>query len=105
MNVVLSLITGAFLVLIFPRFNFTWLAPIALTPLLIACARDADWKQRFLNGWASGTLFWFVVCIWIQFVLEVHGGMGRWGGWGAFALFAILKGLHTALFAALAGIL
>jgi apolipoprotein N-acyltransferase len=29
--------------------------------------------------------------------------MGRWGGWGAFVLFAILKALHTALFAALAG--
>lgn len=103
MNLGLSLATGALLVLIFPRFDITWLAPIALTPLLIACARESNWKRRFLNGWASGILFWFFVCIWIQFVLEVHGGMGRWGGWFAFALFAILKGLHTALFAALAG--
>jgi apolipoprotein N-acyltransferase len=105
MNLALSLTTGALLVLIFPRFNFTWLAPFALTPLLIACAREPRWKRRFLNGWASGTLFWFFVCIWIQFVLEVHGGMGRWGGWFAFTLFAVLKGLHTALFAALAGAL
>lgn len=103
MNLLLSLATGAILVLIFPRFNFTWLAPFALTPLLIACVRESNWKRRFLYGWASGTLFWFFVCIWIQFVLEVHGGMGRWLGWFAFLLFAILKGLHTALFAALAG--
>lgn len=103
MNLLLSLATGALLVLIFPRFSFTWLAPIALVPLLIACIREQNWKRRFLNGWASGTLFWFFVCIWIQFVLEVHGGMGLALSWFAFVLFAILKGLHTALFAALAG--
>jgi len=103
MNLFLSLATGALLVLVFPRFDFTWLAPIALAPLLVACARESNWKQRFLNGWASGFVFWFFICIWIQFVLEVHGGMGRWGGWGAFLLFALLKALHTALFASLAG--
>jgi apolipoprotein N-acyltransferase len=102
-GLLLSLVTGVLLVLIFPRFNFTGLAPIALTPLLIACAREPKWKRRFLNGWASGILFWFFVCTWIQFVLEVHGGMGRGLAWFAFCLFAVLKGLHTALFAALAG--
>lgn len=105
MNLLLSLATGGLLVLIFPRFDFTWLAPLALAPLLIACAREPRWKRRFLDGWVGGILFWFFICIWIQFVLEFHGGMGRWGGWGAFVLFAILKGLHTALFAALAGVL
>jgi apolipoprotein N-acyltransferase len=103
MNLLLSLVTGGLLVLVFPRFDFTWLAPLALSPLLIASAREPRWRQRFLHGWASGFVFWFFVCIWIQFVLEVHGGMGRWGGWGAFVLFALLKALHTGLFAALAG--
>jgi apolipoprotein N-acyltransferase len=102
-NLALSLLSGALLVLIFPNFNFTWLAPVALTPLLIACARENSWTRRFLLGWASGFLFWFAVCSWIQFVLEVHGGMGRWGGWGTFTLFALLKGLYTAAFAALVG--
>ncbi len=103
MNFALSIITGVLLILIFPRFDFTWLAPVALTPLLIACALEKNWKQRFLQGWAGGFAFWFGVCTWIQFVLEVHGGMGKWGGWGTFVLFAILKGLHMAVFAALAG--
>jgi apolipoprotein N-acyltransferase len=102
-NLGLSLLSGVLLVLIFPNFNFTVLAPVALAPLLIACAREASWKRRFVLGWASGFVFWFAVCSWIQFVLEVHGGMGRWGGWGTFTLFAILKGLYTATFAALAG--
>src|SRR3954462_3508763 len=103
MNLLLSLLTGALLVLVFPRFDISWLAPVALAPLLVASARETNWKRRFVNGWGSGFVFWFFICIWIQFVLEFHGGMGRWGGWGAFVLFAILKALHTALFTALAG--
>jgi apolipoprotein N-acyltransferase len=102
-NLALSLLSGVLLVLIFPNFNFTLLAPVALAPLLIVCARELSWKRRFVLGWASGFVFWFAVCSWIQFVLEVHGGMGRWGGWGTFVLFALLKGLYTATFAALAG--
>jgi apolipoprotein N-acyltransferase len=102
-NLGLSLLSGILLVLIFPNFNFTVLAPVALAPLLIACARELSWKRRFILGWASGFVFWFAVCSWIQFVLEVHGGMGRWGGWATFVLFALLKGLYTAAFAALAG--
>lgn len=103
MNLALSILSGVILILIFPRFDLTWLAPIALTPLLFACAREVSWRRRFLHGWASGFAFWFGVCYWIQFVLEVHGGLGRWGGWATFTLFAILKGLHFAIFAALAG--
>ena len=103
MNYALSIFSAVLLILIFPRFDFTWLAPVALSPLLIACARERSWKRRFLQGWAGGFVFWFGVCYWIQFVLEVHGGMGRWGGWGTFVLFAALKGLHMAVFAALAG--
>jgi apolipoprotein N-acyltransferase len=99
----LGLASALLLVLIFPRFGLTWLAPVALTPLLLVCALEASWQRRFLYGWAAGTLFWGVTCSWIQFVLEVHGGMGRWGGWGTFLLFAVLKGLHLGLFSALAG--
>jgi apolipoprotein N-acyltransferase len=102
-NYALSIFSAVLLILIFPRFDWTWLAPIALSPLLVACAQERSWKRRFLQGWSGGFVFWFGVCYWIQFVLEVHGGMGRWGGWGTFVLFAILKGLHMAVFAALAG--
>jgi apolipoprotein N-acyltransferase len=104
-NFALAILTGVLLILTFPNVNLTWLAPIALTPLLIACARETSWKRRFFQGWLAGFVFWFGVCNWIQFVLEVHGGMGRWGGWATFVLFAVLKGLQAAIFAALAGVL
>jgi apolipoprotein N-acyltransferase len=102
-NFVFAIFTAVLLILIFPRFDLTWLAPVALAPLLVACSRERSWKFRFLQGWAAGFVFWFGVCYWIQFVLEVHGGMGKWGGWATFVLFAILKGLHMAVFATLAG--
>ncbi len=104
-NLGLSLASAVLLVLLFPGFGLTWFAPVALAPLLIACAKETSWKRRWLLGWGAGFVFWCGVCPWIQFVLEVHGGMGRWGSWGGFVLFGLYKGLHIAVFAALAGFL
>lgn len=99
----LSLLSALLLVATFPRLDYHMLAAVALAPLLIALARTPIGWQRFAYGWAAGILYWFLVCTWIQFVLQVYGGMGRWGGWASFFLFAILKGLHLAFFSWLAG--
>ncbi len=102
-HALLSILTAVLLLLIFPKFDLRFLAPIALTPLLVALARTGDGWQRFFYGWAAGIFYWFFLCTWIEFVLEMHGGMGRWGGWGSFLLFCLLKALHLAVFSALAG--
>lgn len=99
----LALLSAILLLLVLPDFDVRWLAPVALVPLLVALAQTPQGWQRFLYGWAAGIFFWFFLCTWIQFVLEVHGGMGRWGGWASFCLFAVLKGLHLAVFSWLAG--
>src|SRR5260370_23805436 len=101
----LAALSAAFLILLFPPFNFVWLTLFALTPVLVALAREPRALWRFLLGWTAGIVYWFVVCTWIQFVLEVHGGMGRWGGWGTFVLFCIAKALHFGVFSLLAGVL
>lgn len=103
LHVILALATGGMLRLIFPGFDIYWLSAIALTPLLVAIAREERIKWRFLYGWLAGFGFWFFLCTWIQFVLEVHGGMGKWGGWACFVLFSVLKAIHLGVFAALAG--
>ena len=103
LHTILCILSAVLLLLIFPRFDWRFLAPVALTPLLIALARTKDAWQRFVYGWAAGIFYWFFLCTWIQFVLEVHGGMGRWGGWGSFLLFCVLKALHLAVFSWLAG--
>lgn len=102
MNLALSLLTAALLVLVFPRFNLTWLAPVALAPMLLACARERSWKRRFLYGWASGIVFWGGVCYWVEFVMSTHAGMGPGMGWVAYVLFALYMGLTLAAFELLA---
>lgn len=109
-NFSLALLSAALLVvlypnLIFPGFGLAWLAPIALTPLLIALAYEPRPLWRFALGEFAGIVYWFAICYWIQFVLEVHGGMGHWGSWATFALFCVLKALHLALFGLLAAVL
>lgn len=103
LHFVLSLLSGLLLRLIFPNYNFQWLAAIALAPLLVALAREESGRLRFVYGWVAGILYWFLLCTWIQFVLEVHGGMGKWGGWASFVLFCLLKAIHLGVFAWLAG--
>ncbi len=109
-NFTLALLSAMLLVLLYPNLIFPaaglrWLAPIALTPLLIALAFEPRPLWRFLLGEFAGIVYWFAICYWIQFVLEVHGGMGHWGSWGTFALFCVLKALHLALFSLLAAVL
>ncbi len=91
--------------LILPGSGLPWLAPIALVPLLIALALEPRPLWRFLLGECTGMVYWFAVCYWIQFVLEVHGGMGRWGSWATFALFCVAKAVHLAIFSMLAAVL
>lgn len=99
----LSLLSGVCLRLAFPNYDIYWLAAFALTPLLIALAREESAKRRFFYGWAAGFVYWFWLCIWIQFVLQVHAYMGVFGSWGSFVLFSVLKALHLGVFAWLAG--
>ncbi len=105
MNFLLSLASAGLLILCFPRFDLAWLAPFALTPMLVALAVEPRPWRRFLMGWSAGAVFWFGVCYWIQFVLAFHGGMGNLAGWLLFLLFCAAKALHMGFFAWLAGIL
>ncbi len=104
-NLALSLLTAVLLIFTFPGFGVSWLAPVALTPLLLAAAREPAAGRRLLWGEAAGIVYWFGVCYWIQFVLAYHGAMGEAVGWGCFALFALAKSAHLAVFTWLAGYL
>lgn len=102
LNWLLALATAGLLVLCFPPFDLVWLAPFALTPLLVALSREPRPRFRFLLGYLAGIPYWFFLCRWIQFVLEYHGGMGPVGGWAVFILFCLAKALHMGVFAVLA---
>ena len=105
LNLLLALVSAALLVLCFPRFNLVWLAPFALTPLLVALARERRPWRRFALGWMAGVVYWCGVCYWVQIVLAVHGDMGVPVAWAMFTLFCLAKALHMGVFALLAGVL
>jgi len=103
LNWLLAAASALLLVLAFPPFDQAWLAAVALAPLLIALDREWRAGRRFLLGYLSGVLFWGATCHWIHFVLTVHGGLSAPLAWAAVVLFALIKGLHTGVFAWLAG--
>jgi apolipoprotein N-acyltransferase len=104
LNWLLALASAALLILTFPKFSIVWFAPVALTPLLVAMAREPRWPRRFLLAWSAGVVYWFGVCYWIQFVLAFHGGLGDVAGWAVFLLFCVAKAIHMGAFGALAGV-
>jgi apolipoprotein N-acyltransferase len=105
LNWILAFISSVLLVLLFPRFSFVWLAPIALTPLLIACAREDRWRWRFALGYGTGVAYWFGLCNWIQWTLAHHAGVNSAMAWFLFVLFCLAKAVQMGAFAALAGLL
>lgn len=103
LNWILSLLSAVLLVLLYPRFNYVWLAPFALTPLLVACLRERRWKWRAGFGYAAGIVYWFGLCNWIQWTLAQHAGVSSLVAWLLFALFCLAKAAQMGVFAALAG--
>ena len=104
LNFALALLTAVLLIFTFPRFDLTWLAPFALTPMLLALAREPRPIWRFVLAYAAGVVYWFGICYWIQDTLEHYGGLGRWGSWGTFLLFCLAKAVHMGVFGLLAAI-
>jgi apolipoprotein N-acyltransferase len=105
LNWILAFASSALLVLLFPRFSLVWLAPVALTPLLIACARETRWRWRFALGYGTGIAYWFGICNWIEWTLAHHAGVSPAVAWFLFALFCLAKAVQMGVFAALAGVL
>jgi apolipoprotein N-acyltransferase len=103
-NWILALASAGLLVLLFPPFNLYWLSPLALAPLLIACARESSWRWRFAFGYAAGIVYWFGLCHWIQWTLAHHAAMGDGLAWLLLGLFCLAKALQLGVFASLSGL-
>jgi apolipoprotein N-acyltransferase len=103
LNFALSVLTALILVALFPNYNFAFLAPVALTPLIVASAREGRAGFRFLLGFVSGVVYWFGLCNWIQWTLEHHAGVSSVTAWILFVLFCFAKAVQSGLFAMLAG--
>ena len=100
----LAVTTGVLLVVIFPGPGVTWLAPVALVPLLVALEGEKSARRRYLLGLVAGTVSWAGLCYWMYYTLTVHGRMSAPLASTLFAAFCVGKGmLHLGVFGVVAG--
>ena len=97
-----ALLSGFAQVLVFPRFSWSWLAPLCLVPLLVSL-REAPPRRRFLLGWLSGMVFWGGTCYWIYPVMRDYASIAAPVAALLFVGFFAVKALHSGAFALLAG--
>ena len=92
-EIFLSLISGAVLVLAFPRFHFEFLAWFGLVPLLWAIRRKTP-VQAAVMGFLSGLVFYLGILYWIYNVLTEFGHLPPALG----VFFVILLSAYLALY-------
>ena len=68
-------LTAILLILSFPNFELSFLAWIALVPLLLVIARYPAPLSAFLLGWAAGTVFFYGSCYWLTYSMIHYGGL------------------------------
>ena len=67
--------TALLLIFSFPNFEFSFLAWIALVPLLVVVARRPQPLRALILGWATGTVFFYTSCYWLTFSMIHYGGV------------------------------
>ncbi len=97
-----ALLSGLAQVLVYPRFSWSWLAPVCLVPLLVVLQCESP-RRRFVLGWLSGMVFWGGTCYWIYPVMRDYASIAPIVAGLLFIAFFVVKALHSGLFAVLAG--
>src|SRR4051812_36257468 len=114
----LAVLSGVLQVLIFPSPSLSFLAWVALAPLLVAILKngsvggevlDASGQslslitpgQAFWLGYACGIVWYLGNCYWIYNTMHVYGNLSSVVSTGILILFALYLGLYHGLFAAL----
>ncbi len=71
-EILLSILSGAVLVLAFPKFHFEFLAWVGLVPMLWAIRKKTPVQAAFL-GFIAGLVFYLGLLYWIYNVLTAYG--------------------------------
>lgn len=93
--------TAIFLILSFPDFEFSFLAWIALVPLLWTIVRRPSPLSAFILGWAASTAFFYGSCSWLSYSMIHYGGLSTVLAYSLVLLPTIVVGFFTGLFALL----
>jgi apolipoprotein N-acyltransferase len=87
------------LVFSFPKFELSWLAWVALAPLLYVLAQGVGLRRAFWLGWLAGLIFFFLATNWIAHSMINYGGILLALAYGVALLFASILALFPAVFA------
>lgn len=93
--------TAILLILSFPDFEFSFLAWIALVPLLWAIVRRPSPLSAFILGWAASTVFFYGSCSWLTYSMIHYGGLSTILAYSLVLLPTLVVGFFTGLFALL----
>jgi apolipoprotein N-acyltransferase len=92
-------ITAILLILSFPNFELSFLAWIALVPLMVVIARRPAPAAAFLLGWAAGTVFFYGSCYWLTYSMIHYGGLRTVVAYLLLFPAALVVGVFPGLFA------
>tara|TARA_Y100000588_G_scaffold385043_1_gene477553 strand:+ start:5368 stop:6891 length:1524 start_codon:yes stop_codon:yes gene_type:complete len=98
-----SLSSGLLLALSFPPLNYSLLSAFAVVPLMIALTHTHTWFERWLLGTLMGCVFWGGTCYWVYDVMHRYAHLSASAAMAIFIGFFVIKGIHSGLFAVLAG--
>lgn len=95
-----SILSGAALIFCFPKFDFYWLAWIALVPFL-ASLPGKKAAEAFRSGLLMGIIYFFGTLYWIYNSINQYGGISFIPSLALVLLMSVYLGLYIGLFAVL----
>lgn len=101
-DIFLSIASGILLTLIFPAFNLSILAWVALVPLLVAIEKKSFLKALFL-GWITGAAHFMGLLHWVIVAMTYYGELSMLSSSLLLLLLALYLGLYVGIFGALLG--
>ena len=94
-----AVLTAILLILSFPDFEFSFLAWVALVPLIYVIVRSPHPGRAFVLGWAAGTVFFYGSCYWLTYSMIHYGGLPRLVAYLLLIPGALVVGVFPGLFA------
>lgn len=93
--------TALLLILSFPNFELSFLAWIALAPLLFVIVRRPQPMPALILGWAVGTVFFYGSCYWLTYSMIHYGGVPTIVAYLLLLPVTLVVGIFPGLFALL----
>ena len=96
-NVFLTFLSGVLLTLAFPKYNYSFLAWIALIPLLISL-EEKPFNKAFFLGWITGVVHFMSLLHWVTIPMTQYGNLPIATSIFILVLLSFYLGLYVGIF-------